>query len=487
MGDPTKRETECWSSAARQVFCGVVVSAAMLEVGAVVAWPVVLPGLQRDNDTSLVVTDDDVKWLVSSTGIVGMVANFFAGSIMELVGPRLLLTVVLLPSTVSWLLQALTPSLTLLYIGRVSVSLIASFITTLTSPLMAELFEPRLRGRLCCLPEIFVAIGLLAVYVLAHNFSWQVVTCLCAAPLLPLFFLTMLVPESPFWLVRHGRLQEAEAALHTLRGFRRSVRTEELPNIRNSIQDYPQTTIFEQMKQFGVVHHYRPLILLLGIFILRELGGQYAVFSYTLYLFNRTGVSLDSYTCTILVGVVRLVSTIISSSLLDRVGRRPCLIGACLTCAVAAGVGGTFVLLEEVAGSASWVPLASVLVFVSAYGLGIGPVPWVLLGELLPTPVRSLGTSVCTFSYAVMQFTVGYVFPELLLAVGVGGALLVFGAVKMILTVVLWLFLPETRGQSLHELQDAFNPSLPNHPLVDVATNHILVDDVTSSTGELED
>lgn len=46
-----------------QVFCGVVVSAAMLEVGAVVAWPVVLPGLQRDNDTSLVVTDNDVKWL----------------------------------------------------------------------------------------------------------------------------------------------------------------------------------------------------------------------------------------------------------------------------------------------------------------------------------------------------------------------------------------------------------------------------------------
>lgn len=54
--------------------------------------------------------------------------------------------------------------------------------------------------------------------------------------------------QSPFWLVRHGRLQEAEAALHTLRGFRRSVRTEELPNIRNSIQDYPQTTIFEQVE-----------------------------------------------------------------------------------------------------------------------------------------------------------------------------------------------------------------------------------------------
>lgn len=241
------------------------------------------------------------------------------------------------------------------------------------------------------------------------------------------------------------------------------------------------------MKQLGVAHHYKPVALLLGVFILRELGGQYAVFSYTLYLFKRTGANLDSYTCTVLVGVVRLVSTIISSSLLDRVGRRPCLIGACLTCAIAAGVGGTFILLEDVAGSASWMPLIAVLVFVSAYGLGIGPVPWVLLGELLPTPVRSLGASICTFCYAVMQFVVGYVFPELLLAVGVGGALLVFGAVKIILAVVLWLFLPETRGQTLHELQDAFNPDPPNRPLIDVATNHIAVDDVTSSTEEMED
>lgn len=211
-----------------------------------------------------------------------------------------------------------------------------------------------------------------------------------------------------------------------------------------------------QLRQFVHPYHYRPVILLALIFTLRELGGQYVLFTYTVYLFRQAGVDLDAFICTILVGVMRVVFTTLGCVVVDRLGRRPLIITTSLVCGVAEAVGAVF-LLVDVPG-ASWVPLAAVLLFVSSYGFGLGPIPWALLGELLPTPIRFIGSSICIFSFSLTQFVVSYLFPLLMDYAGVGVAFLVFSAAHGILGLVLWAFLPETRGQSLSDLQDCFTP-----------------------------
>ncbi|XP_042223410.1 facilitated trehalose transporter Tret1-like [Homarus americanus] len=468
MSESTPCEPRCWGAIIRQVACALVVSSTMLHVGLVMGWPAVLPELQADNTTAFNLTDNDVKWLVSSTGLAGMAGNLCAGTLMETLGPRRLLTVLLLPATVFWLLQAFTPSLAMIYVGRLGGSMLASIITTITCPLLAELLEPDYRGLLCSLPELMVSAGLLLGYLQAHQLSWQVATAVSAVPLLPLCLLTLAVPESPFWLVRRGRIQEAERSLRKIRGSTRYRQKDELPQIRRSIQEHPQTTVKDQVKQLWAAHHLKPVGLLVAVFTLRELGGQYAVFSYTIYLFQYAGLHLDAFTCTILVGVARLVATGVSAIFLDRIGRRPLLITTSVGCAVSAAIGGVF-LLVDIQGS-SWILLAAVLVFVLSYGLGVGPIPWVLLGELLPTPVRSIGASITTFFFALMLFLVGFVFPELARLAGTGGSLLVFAAFNSIMAAVVWIFLPETGGCSLHQLQGMFSITPPVRPLLDVTT-----------------
>ena len=191
-----------------------------------------------------------------------------------------------------------------------------------------------------------------------------------------------------------------------------------------------------------------------------------AVFSYTVYLFQKAGIGLDAFTCTVLVGVVRLVATGASSLLVDKLGRKPFLFGAFLTCGIAQTTGGAF-LLADIAG-ADWVPLAAVLVFVLAYGLSIGPVPWVLLGELLPMPVRSVGAAICTFSFSASMFLVAYLFPVLMSTLGLGGSFLLFAGANFIASLVVVVFLPETRGRSLHQLQEVFNSRRTRRQLIDV-------------------
>lgn len=199
----------------------------------------------------------------------------------------------------------------------------------------------------------------------------------------------------------------------------------------------------------------RPVLLVSSIFVLRELGGEFIIFNYTVYIFQEVGVEMDAFTCTVLVGVIRVIFTIIASLLLDRLGRRPLIIATTVVCSLSAVFCGVFTLIN-VTGVLSWVPLASVLVFVASYGLGIGPIPWGLLGEMIPTPVRSVGGSICMLSYSSVVFVVSYIFPILKTSIGLGYVFLLFAASLFILAVILSLWFPETRGKSLNELQDAF-------------------------------
>uniref|UniRef100_A0A0P4W5I2 Major facilitator superfamily (MFS) profile domain-containing protein n=1 Tax=Scylla olivacea TaxID=85551 RepID=A0A0P4W5I2_SCYOL len=200
-----------------------------------------------------------------------------------------------------------------------------------------------------------------------------------------------------------------------------------------------------------------------AIIVLRELGGQFAIFSYAVYFFRNAGVEMKASTCTVLLGVARLFSTIACSSLLDRVGRRFILTVGCSCCAVSTAIGSIF-LFWDIPGS-SWVPVMAVVSFVLGYGFGVGPIPWVLLGELLPTPIRVVGASICTCMYAAMEVIVGLCFPQMMEEVGLGGSLLFFAAFNVLMIVVVRRFLPETANSSLHLLEYVFKRDYHTSPL----------------------
>ncbi|XP_063588618.1 facilitated trehalose transporter Tret1-like [Penaeus indicus] len=186
----------------------------------------------------------------------------------------------------------------------------------------------------------------------------------------------------------------------------------------------------------------------------RELGGKGPVFYYTVYMFRKAGVQINAFYCTVFIGVGRLASTCASACTLDVLGRRPLLAATALICAVSEGVAGAFLILE-VEGT-EWVPLASVIVFVISYGIGLGPIPWAYLGELLPTPVRSLGSSIINFGYSIILFTVSLVFLKEVSYLGLGLTLLLFGGANLAIVPLVLLFIPETKGRTLQDLEKAF-------------------------------
>lgn len=197
-----------------------------------------------------------------------------------------------------------------------------------------------------------------------------------------------------------------------------------------------------------------PLVLLSLLFLLREFGGRGPVLNYTVYMFRKAGVQLDAFFCAVLVGVARLASTCISACMLDLVGRKTFLVAAALMCAVSEGVAGIFLFLEV--EKATWVPLASVIVFVIGYGLGLGSIPGVYVGELLPTPVRSLGSAIIIFICYLAHFAVNLVFLKMTSFLGLGLTLLVFGGASLATVPFVLLCIPETKGRTLQDMERAF-------------------------------
>ncbi|KAG0714148.1 Facilitated trehalose transporter Tret1 [Chionoecetes opilio] len=450
---PEKDDEEAKKISLKHVAILLVVALTSITQGAATkGWTAVLPRMQDDTH-SFVDTDDDVAWLVSMTSIVGIFASLATGPLVEWAGPRRVLTIALGVSTALWLVMAFPPHKAVLFIARAGLVASVYSISTISLPLLAELSPKHVRGSISTLSEFAASIGMLYGYLMALLFPWQIATALCALTsavmLLPMCF----VPESPYWLVRRGRNEAAKASLQRLLGPTAEVK-QQLEAI-TSMPAATQTSLMQQFTQLGKGRNARPVLLVLAFFVLRELGGRSCIMLYTVYIFRDAGVEVDAFTCTVLVGAVRVVCTCVTVSVLDRVGRRPLLVATAVLAAVAQAVCGLFLYLQV--PGASWVPLVAVLVYTAAYGTGLGPIPWVYVGELVPSPVRTLGASLITACDALVVFGINLGFLKIISHIGLGVTFLSFAGLNFVIVIIVWLWIPESRGVSLQTLQGAFS------------------------------
>ena len=192
------------------------------------------------------------------------------------------------------------------------------------------------------------------------------------------------------------------------------------------------------------------------IFLLRETGGKSTVFLYSVYLFRSAGVTIDPFISTLYFGVARLISIFICAIIIDKIGRKILFLVCTVICAVALILSGGVLLIEFESAITHWVPLIGLIIFVISYSIGMSPVPWPLLGELLPLPVKPISTSIVCFTYSISIFTVSNFFPVLLKSVGLGYSLLLFSVSYILLALLVAKFLPETKDKNLIELELAF-------------------------------
>src|SRR5258708_15664693 len=156
----------------------------------------------------------------------------------------------------------------------------------------------------------------------------------------------------------------------------------------------------------------------------------------------------------VIIGAVNLIFTIVAMVFLDRWGRRAILMTA------SGGMGLALTLLViglHVHNAPAGLMLASILLYVSFFALGMGPGPWLIISEIFPTKVRGRAASIATSTLGSGTLLVTLTFLSLVKVLNLWGTFAISGALSFVCLIYVWKIVPETKGLTLEQIQQTWS------------------------------
>ena len=316
---------------------------------------------------------------------------------------------------------------------------------------IAELAPAKWRGRLVGAFQFNVVFGILAAYVSnyairtlhlgAAEWRWQVgVAVLPAIGFLALLFG---IPRSPRWSASRNRLEEALAVLKQMGE----------PDPQAELDDICAALAEEHASAHEPVFRWKyryPLFLAISIGAFNQLAGINAILYYLPNIFASAGFSqISGDQQAIAIGFTNLIFTMVGMSAIDKLGRKTLLlVGAAGTASCLAGVAWLFKTHSH-PGALVWL----LVTYIAFFAVSQGAVIWVYIGEVFPNAVRSKGQGVGNASHWIMNTVIAREFPVVVHSLHIETPFVFFAVMTVVQFLVVMFVYPETKGQSLEELQ----------------------------------
>ena len=396
-------------------------------------------------------------WTVAIALIGTVIGSFGAGEVGQKLGGRETMRITAVLYVISAVGSALAWSWTSLMIFRFIGGLGIGASSVLGPVYIAELSPAKWRGRLVGAFQFNVVFGILVAYTsnyfirLAHlgamEWRWQV-----GVAALPAFgFLVLLfgIPRSPRWSASKNRIDEALAVLKMMGEPDPEA---ELADIRAALQQEHATT---HEAVFRWKYRY-PLFLAVTIGAFNQLAGINAILYYLPSIFASAGFSqISGDQQAIAIGLTNLVFTMVGMSVIDKLGRKTLLlIGAAGTASCLGGVAWLFATNSH-PGALVWL----FVTYIAFFALSQGAVIWVYIGEVFPNHVRSKGQGIGNASHWIMNTLIALEFPVLVVTLGRSAPFVFFAVMTAVQFLTVLFFYPETKGQTLEELQRKLVPA----------------------------
>ncbi len=151
--------------------------------------------------------------------------------------------------------------------------------------------------------------------------------------------------------------------------------------------------------------------------------------------------------------MVNVVATLVAMALIDRLGRRPLLIGGLVPMAASLIVLAIVLANGQGAAWANIVAVSCLGLFVLAFGVSLGPLPYVLMSELFPLALRGAGMGIASATAWGVNVLVSLTFPVLVEAFGLALVLGFYGVISIAALLFVLALVPETRGRSLELIE----------------------------------
>ena len=397
---------------------------------------------------------DDIwlGWTVSSLLFGCIIGVISAGKPSDLFGRKKTLMAAALLFIVSAFGSALADRLSVFIIFRITGGLGVGIASMLSPMYISEISPAARRGRLVSFNQLAIVIGILlafisnALLVDTGENNWRWMLAVMGVPALLFFFFLFFAPESPRWLVQKGFSEKAFSILEKINGG--PAARQEIMTIEESIREEEDSGTFSEVFS----PRMRP-ILIIGVFlcVFSQITGINSIMYYAPVIFQSIGAAAGSaVTQTAIIGGGNLIFTFVAIALVDRLGRKPLLIG---------GVTGMIVSLTSIAAAfflhktEGYIILLLILMYIASFSASVGAVTWVIVSEIFPNKLRSKAMSVSIVSLWIANFLLILVFPLMLSRLGGAASFLIFDVMCVILLAFTILKVPETKGKTLEELE----------------------------------
>jgi SP family arabinose:H+ symporter-like MFS transporter len=353
-----------------------------------------------------------------------------------------------------FLISALGSALSTMHLVFIIFRVMGGFavgIASMLSPMyISEISPASKRGQLVSLNQMAIVVGILLAFFSNYWLSgtghdnWRWMFAVMGIPACLFLVALIFVPESPRWLVQQNMDSEAFAILGRINGQDRA--TLELADIKSSVLAEKGT--YKEVFSSRI----RP-VLWLGVLlaVFSQVTGINSIMYYAPVIFQKTGTGTDSALLqTVTVGGVNFLFTLVAIFWVDKIGRKPLLIGGTLGMAISL-TGLTIAFYLHKFGG--FVILFFILLYIASFAASLGPVTWVAISEIFPNKLRSKAMSVAIVSLWLANFIVILTFPVILNRLGGGAAFLIFDFMCVLLILFVILKFPETKGKSLEALE----------------------------------
>lgn len=311
---------------------------------------------------------------------------------------------------------------------------------------IAEISPSRWRGRFVAFFQFNIVLGIVLAYLSNYCINgmpddWRWMLGVLAIPALIFAILLYTIPESPRWLMKQHREQEAKDVLLEIGG---NDIGKELSEIKESL-----VTTNNGGEKLFQRRYLKPILFAFLIATFNQLSGINAILYYAPRIFEMSGIFRDSAMIqSIVIGLTNLTFTMVGMILIDKVGRKKLLYVGSVGMTVSLALVARGFYLESFSG---YYMLACLMGFIAFFAISLGAVIWVLISEVFPNNVRSKGQVFGSMTHWVWSALLSWMFPVF---IGTGGTFIFgFFAVMMALSFFFALKLPETKNKSLEQIQ----------------------------------
>ncbi|KAI4330799.1 hypothetical protein MLD38_029048 [Melastoma candidum] len=405
--------------------------------------------------------------LITSGSLYGaLIGSALAFNVADFLGRRRELAAAAILYLVGALVTALAPDFAVMVVGRFVFGIGIGLAMHAAPMYIAETAPSQIRGRLISLKEFFIVLGMVAGYGIGSLLvdtvaGWRYMYG-ASSPLAIIMGIGMWwLPSSPRWLLLRaiqgkGDLvvlkERATLCLLRLRG---SAIGDSAPEQVNEI--LAELAYVGEEKQASFAEMFRgkclkALIIGGGLVLFQQITGQPSVLYYAASILQSAGFSAasDATRVSILLGFLKLIMTGVAVLVVDRVGRRPLLLGGVSGMVVSLFLLGSYYLyLDDVPAIA----VVALLLYVGCYQLSFGPIGWLMISEIFPLRLRGRGLSIAVLVNFGANALVTFAFSPLKALLGAGVLFYVFGGVGVASLLFIFFIVPETKGLSLEEIE----------------------------------